>query len=72
MPGSLTPDEEVQVEFNLDRIRWWKIDDLIQAFRIAQGHPAPASYYKAIEGDTTKAAASMGSDLLTRMMRGRR
>lgn len=69
LPPGLTYDELVQVEFNLDRIRWLRVDDAVQALRIAAGQPAPEAYYKAVAGD--HAAEAMGADILSRMMRRR-
>lgn len=57
------------LELNRERIRWRRIDDLVQAFRIAQGNVPPAGYYKAIVDDETQAAVMMGNDLLGGMMR---
>lgn len=71
LPATLSYDEQVQLHLNLERVRWRKIDDMVQAIRIANGQQAPAGYYQAILDDPEAAVTTMGNDLLGRMMRGR-
>lgn len=70
LPVTLTYDERVQITLNLDRIRWLKVDDAVQAHRIAQGMTAPAEYYQAITGDTEAGSNLMGMSILAKMMGG--
>ena len=62
-------DEQVQIEFNLSRIRWLKIDDIVQAMRISSGRVGPPEYYEALCGDKESAASTMGLALLSQMMK---
>lgn len=71
LPVNLSYDERVQLEFNLSRIRWLKIDDLIQALRIAGGRLAPIEYYEALAGDRKSASDMLGMATLSQMMSGR-
>lgn len=68
LPVNLSYDQVVQLTFNLDKIRWLKIDDMVQAQRIASGRTGPPEYYRAIAGDADEAAKVMGQELLTKMM----
>lgn len=66
----MTYDEKVQVFFNLEKIRWLKIDDLVRALKIASGSIAPPEYYQAIAGDKEAGANLMGQTMLSKMMGG--
>lgn len=68
----MTYDEMVQLQLNLERIRWRKIDDMVQAFKIANGAVPPPAYFKALGEDDDQAMRSMGDMLLTKMVQGTR
>lgn len=69
LPPGMTYETYVALALNLDTIRWLRVDDLVQAVRIASGAPAPVEYLAAVLGDPKKAAAVRDEQALARMMR---